>query len=43
MGAHSSGITQDAGSSVEHAASIAAHEMGHIFNMEHDNGRKYIY
>ena len=37
----SGGITSDDGSSVASIASIATHELGHIFNMNHDDGRKY--
>lgn len=36
----SAGLTQDTGSSIAYVAYIAAHELGHIFNMEHDDGRK---
>ena len=36
----SAGLTQDTGSSVAHVATTAAHELGHIFNMRHDNRRK---
>ena len=35
------GITQDTGGSTTSVASTVAHEMGHIFNMEHDDGREY--
>ena len=31
------GVTQDRGASLDVVGSIAAHELGHIFNMEHDN------
>ena len=37
----SAGLTQDTGSSVASVASTAAHELGHIFNMGHDDGREY--
>ena len=30
------GLTQDGGRSLSSTASIAAHELGHIFNMNHD-------
>ena len=30
------GFTQDGGRSLSSVASIAAHELGHIFNMNHD-------
>ena len=40
LGRFSSGLAQDTGSSVAYLASIAAHELGHILNMDHDNGRK---
>lgn len=38
---NSVGLTQDGGrGSVVGVASTAAHELGHIFNMQHDDGRK---
>ena len=42
LGRYSSGLVQDTGSSVAFLASTAAHELGHILNMEHDDGRKYM-
>lgn len=36
----SGGVTKDGGLSVAFVASIAAHELGHIFNMRHDDNRK---
>lgn len=39
-GSVSAALTQDTGSSVASVASTAAHELGHIFNMAHDDGRK---
>ena len=39
-GRFSSGLAQDTGSPVEYLVSAAAHELGHILNMEHDEGRK---
>ena len=36
----SGGLTVDGGSSVARVASTAAHELGHILNMRHDNNRK---
>ena len=36
----SNGVTQDTGSSVASVGATAAHEMGHIFDMNHDDGRK---
>ena len=41
-GRYSSGLGQDTGSSVAFLASIAAHELGHNLNMNHDDGRKYM-
>lgn len=41
-GRRSSGLVQDTGSSVAFLASTAAHELGHILNMDHDDGRKYL-
>ena len=37
---HSVGVTQDGGHSLSSVASIAAHELGHIFNMNHDGRSK---
>ena len=34
--ANSVGVTQDGDRSLSSTASIAAHELGHIFNMRHD-------
>ena len=31
------GVTQDGGRAVSSVSSTAAHELGHIFNMEHDD------
>lgn len=31
------GVTQDGGKSLDKVGSTAAHELGHILNMEHDN------
>ena len=39
-GRSAAGLTQDTGQSVAYVGSIAAHELRHIFNMEHDDGRK---
>ena len=36
-GIRSVGLTEDRGRSVESTGAIAAHELGHIFNMEHDD------
>ena len=33
----SAGLTQDTGTSVASVSSTAAHELGHIFNMNHDD------
>ena len=35
------GLTQDGGVSLSEAVALAAHELGHIFNMDHDKGNKY--
>ena len=40
-GRSAAGVTQDTGSSVAFVGAIAAHELGHIFNMEHDDGREW--
>ena len=32
------GVTQDGGRSLDSVISTAAHELGHIFNMLHDDG-----
>ena len=40
MGSRAAGLTQDTGASTESVASTVAHEMGHIFNMNHDDERK---
>jgi len=34
------GVTQDTGRSVASVGAIAAHELGHIFDMDHDDGRE---
>lgn len=34
------GITQDGGGDLDSVGAIAAHELGHIFNMEHDDSSK---
>ncbi len=31
------GVSQDSGNGMESVGSIAAHELGHIFNMDHDS------
>ena len=36
----SNAVTQDTGSSVASVGATAAHELGHIFDMVHDDGRK---
>ena len=36
-GRRAAGLMQDTGSSVAFVGGIAAHELGHIFNMEHDD------
>lgn len=32
------GLTQDNGRSIDGVGATAAHEMGHVFNMRHDDG-----
>ena len=39
-GSRAAGLTQDTGASTESVASTVAHEMGHIFNMNHDDEHK---
>ena len=34
---NSVGVTQDGGGSLDQVGSTAAHELGHIFNMDHDS------
>lgn len=34
------GLSEDRGRPIASIASIAAHEMGHIFRMNHDDGRE---
>lgn len=34
---NSVGVTQDGGASLDVVGSTAAHELGHIFNMDHDS------
>ncbi len=42
-GASAVGLTQDGGRSVASVASTAAHELGHILNMAHDDApSKYL-
>ena len=38
LGSRAGGLTQDTGASTASVASTAAHEVGHIFNMNHDDG-----
>ena len=40
-GRSSIGLSQDGGGSLEGVSSTVAHELGHIFNMNHDDGREY--
>ena len=35
------GVTMDGGVSFNGVVSTAAHELGHIFNMRHDDGNNY--
>ena len=37
------GLTQDGGRSLTSTVSTAAHELGHIFNMGHDDGSSHAY
>ena len=41
LDSRSGGLTQDTGASTASVASTVAHEMGHIFNMNHDDGSEY--
>ena len=37
---HSIGVTQDRGRAINSLGATAAHELGHILNMNHDDGSK---
>ena len=39
----SAGVTQDWRSGVDWVGATVAHEMGHLLNMNHDDGSKYIH
>lgn len=39
-GRTSVGLSQDGGRRLQGVGSTVAHELGHIFNMNHDDGRK---
>ncbi len=39
----SNGLVQDGGSPITSVIAIAAHEVGHNFNMQHDDGNIEIY
>ena len=39
---NSVGLTQDRQAPASRVAITASHELGHIFNMDHDDGRKHI-
>lgn len=36
------GLSQDGGRSLSNVVATAAHELGHIFNMKHDDGNDLI-
>lgn len=40
--ASSVGVTQDGSAALDTVTAIAAHELGHIFNMDHDDGEILI-
>ena len=40
---NSIGLIQDTRRSVESTGGIAAHELGHIFNMDHDDGSECFF
>ena len=40
-GGRSSGLSLDGGRSTDFVAATAAHELGHIFSMVHDDGRQW--
>ena len=37
------GLSQDGGRNLQSSGSTVAHELGHIFNMNHDDGRKWVW
>ena len=37
------GVTQDGGDDISYTASTASHELGHIFNMQHDDNPPSTY
>ena len=38
----STGVTQDGGRSLNDVVTTAAHELGHTFNMNHDDGKQNL-
>ena len=42
-GSHGVGLIQDTRRSVHYVGAIMAHEIGHLFNMDHDDGSEYTY
>lgn len=36
---YSAGVAQDGGAPLDRITTLAAHELGHVFNMRHDDGK----